>query len=259
MCDQYVQLYLSRPVHPRPICKTNSQSTTRIWKPVLLSLKATLWGLLSLVSLQSQAIPVISEVYYDQPGADGSQVFTELWGTPGFSLNGWSLVGVNGYNNNLYRSIDLHGTKLNAEGLLLISTAEADTELAALSHFTANIDWQNGVDAIQLIAPDAGIYDSLQYGTLVGFSVAEGQAAEDAPAGFSLSRSFANVDTQSNASDFSITAPTPGTVNLAPTLAASNATASIDNISTLYLLSLGLIPLLRLGKQGLKRPPNEPH
>ena len=38
---------------------------------------------------------LINEVYYDSPGADGPNVFTELCGPPGTVLDGWTLVSIN--------------------------------------------------------------------------------------------------------------------------------------------------------------------
>ncbi len=49
-------------------------------------------ALLVLVLAQAaQAMPVLSEVYYDATGSDDGQLFVEIAGTPGASLDGWLL------------------------------------------------------------------------------------------------------------------------------------------------------------------------
>jgi len=52
---------------------------------------------------------VISEVFYDASGPDAGNVFVELFGLPGESLDGLILEGVNGGNGAVYRSILLSG------------------------------------------------------------------------------------------------------------------------------------------------------
>jgi len=91
---------------------------------------------------------VIQEVYYDQPGADGTEVFTELFGSPGMSLDGFSLVGINGSVGEDYGTIDLSGFTIQADGISLI--ADINTNLTGADLLAASIDWQNGVDAVQL-------------------------------------------------------------------------------------------------------------
>ena len=79
----------------------------------------------SLWASEGSATPVIQEVFYDALGPDTSSVFTELYGCPGTALNGWSLVGVNGANGRAYRTLELTGAVIPADGLLVLATASA--------------------------------------------------------------------------------------------------------------------------------------
>ncbi len=206
---------------------------------------------------QAQALPVIQELYYDQTGSDGSDVFTELYGDPGFDFAGWQLWGLNGSNGSRYRTIDLTGAIIPADGILLITTDRRSDSLALLSDFTAAIDWQNGPDAVQLVDDAGRVADAIQYGTTAGFNVGEGAAATDVADGFSLSRRSAGLDTDDNANDFlELQTPTPGAVTFAaaallppaitPLLPAATA---IPISSTGLLLLLGLLPLLSMGRR----------
>ena len=73
----------------------------------------------------AQASVVIQEVLYDGPGTDPDDVFTELFGTPGTDLGGWRLTGVNGNDGSIYRTIDLGGLVIPADGILVIATEAA--------------------------------------------------------------------------------------------------------------------------------------
>ena len=132
-----------------------------------LTLGTTLVTVLSVLTAApvADAGPIIQELYYDAAGGpDSAGVFTELFGTPGMPLIGWSLVGVNGSTGLPYRTIDLTGAVLPADGLLLIASTSAAVTLAALRDFTANVDWQNGPDAVRLLDPTSTVIDAVQYG-----------------------------------------------------------------------------------------------
>jgi len=152
---------------------------------------------------------VINEVLYDGPGSDSDDVFTELFGTPGMSLDGWTLVGVNGGNGDTYRAIDLSGVLMPEDGLLVIATSSANSALAALTDFVANVDWQNGPDAVQLWFSGV-LQDALQYGDAGVNNAGEGTHADMVTAGMSLSRNWLGADTDNNAFDFSAVEATPG-------------------------------------------------
>jgi hypothetical protein len=146
------------------------------------------------------------------PGPDASSVFTELVAPPSFSFDGWSLVGVNGANGDLYRIIDLTGAVVPADGIFVVATASAMIELARVRDFIANVDWQNGPDAIQLRNALDEIVDALQYGDAGERNAGEGVPASRVAPGQSLSRNEASLDTNDNAADFRESAPSAGWV-----------------------------------------------
>lgn len=153
---------------------------------------------------------VINEVYYDEPGPDGPNIFTELFGPAGKSLDGWTLEGINCGTGLNYRTIDLTGVVIPADGLLVIATSDAIDPTLAARDFSVNIDWQNGPDAILLVGPDSNTMDALQYG-VGNYNFGEGNPAPDVAPGYSLSRDSAHTDTDDNFSDFLESSPTPGT------------------------------------------------
>lgn len=176
---------------------------------------------------------VINEVLYDGPGSDADDVFTELFGTPGLALDGWSLTGTNGSNGSVYRMVDLTGGVIPADGIFLIATL--DTILNGADFF-ANVDWQNGPDSIQLLDADEMVADAIQYGDAGVFNAGEGSPAIDTGAGQSLSRDRFGTDTNDNFADFTaLDSPTPGS---GPLL------ATVPEPGSLILLSLGLLGLL---------------
>ena len=156
------------------------------------------------------AAPILQEVFYDASGADSAEVFTEIFGPAGMLLDGWSLVGINGGTGTAYRTIDLTGAIIPLDGLLTIATGSADPSLAAVRDFTANVDWQNGPDAVQLIDPFAVIVDAIQYGDAAANNAGFGLPALDAAAGSSLSRDLFGTNTGDNFADFVVGVPSPG-------------------------------------------------
>lgn len=153
---------------------------------------------------------VINEVYYDSPFGDGPNVFTEIFGPAGMSLDGWTLDGINGATGLSYRIIDLAEAVIPADGLLVIARDDAVGPAQAARDFVADVDWQNGPDAVLLVDPEGNTVDALQYGDAGTNNAGEGIPAPDIN-GASLSRDAAHTDTDDNASDFSITSPpTPG-------------------------------------------------
>ena len=116
-------------------------------------------GVLAVACLASRAAsagPIIHEVFYDAVGSDTGQVFTEIYGEAGMGLSGWSLVGINGSSGSPYRTIDLTGAVIPADSLLVIAQSSATPLLAGFRDFVANVDWQNGPDAVQFLDPWGG-------------------------------------------------------------------------------------------------------
>ena len=160
----------------------------------------------------ASAATILSEVFYDAAGADDGYGFVELAGEPGTPLDGLQLVGVNGYNGATGPVIELAGV-IGPDGLFLVAdrTGGGSTFVAG-SDLLSNFDFQNGPDSIVLLDGET-VLDALGYGV---FGVAdvfagEGSAAPDAPAGSSLARLFADLDTDDNSADFEVLGvPTPG-------------------------------------------------
>jgi hypothetical protein len=185
---------------------------------------------------------VIQEVFYDGEGSDADDVFTELFGTPGMSLDGWSLVGVNGGNGETYRTLDLSGVLIPFDGLLVIATSSANSALAAVTDYVANVDWQNGPDAVQLWFGSSRM-DALQYGDAGVNNAGEGGVAETTLAGLSLSRDFLGSDTDINAQDFAVGEASAG---------VGPAVVPVPAAVWLFLSGLGLLGTRRKSKSGPK-------
>jgi hypothetical protein len=175
-----------------------------------------LW--LALAPQTGSALPLISEVFYDAEGSDDGLSFVELYGTPGASLDGLVLEGINGSNGAITHSLALAGT-MPADGLFVVADdAGGGATLVPGADFVLNFDFQNGPDSLVLRSGDA-VLDAVGYGVFGAgdFFAGEGAAAPDGPAGSSLARRFANVDSGDNLADFTVLdVPTPGSAPLAP-------------------------------------------
>jgi hypothetical protein len=196
-------------------------------------------ALVLLGAAPAAALPVLSEVFYDAVGTDDGQSFVELYGAPGTSLDGLVIEGVNGADGSVTHSIALTGT-IGPDGLFVLADRTSDgTTLVADADLLLDFDFQNGPDSVVLRSASA-VLDALGYGAFLAGEVnaGEGDPAVDPPAGQSLARHFANLDTDDNASDFLASAPTPGSAPLALPEPAGTG-----------LLGLGLLGLARLGRR----------
>ncbi len=195
------------------------------------------WVVVLLMSLQSvaSATPLLSEVYYDAVGTDGGKVFVELYGQAGESLEGLQLVATNGATGSAVFSVDLTGIFPEGGFFVLADGSSGVTEVFNADLIVANVDHQNGPENFLLFSGET-LLDALGFGDFSEGDVfqGEGMAAPDAPAGSSLARWFANIDTHDNAADFTILAlPTPGEGSL----------SSVPEPGGLLLSGLGLLLL----------------
>jgi hypothetical protein len=167
----------------------------------------------------ARALPLLSEVLYDAVGTDDGALFVELYGTPGTSLEGWSIEGVNGADGEVTVSLPLSGT-IPGDGIFVVADGGASGPTAvAGADLVANFDFQNGPDSVVLRDALGTVVDALGYGTFEAgtFFAGEGTAAPDGAAGESLARVFANIDTDDNAADFALLeVPTPGQAPVSP-------------------------------------------
>ena len=168
-------------------------------------------AVLSMSSVQAQT--VISELLYDASNTDNGNVFVELFGSPGTPLDGLLLEGVNGSDGSIYRSVVLAGV-IPADGVFLIGDDSGDgSTFVSDADLVREIDFQNGPDSVVLRNGDT-VLDALGYGDFTGQVFAgEGDAAPDVPAGGSLARHNALLDTNNNFNDFMVLdLATPGAV-----------------------------------------------
>lgn len=89
---------------------------------------------------------IINEVNSDSPGSDQEE-FLELGNTNGgsTSLDGYIVVLFNGYNDKVYKTIDLTGYKTRPNGLFLLGAAKFSPDINLTSNWL-----QNGADAVTL-------------------------------------------------------------------------------------------------------------
>lgn len=172
----------------------------------------------SLAARPAAALPLISEAFYDAVGIDDGQSFVELHGAPGTVLDGWTVELVNGADGEVATTLALLGV-IGPSGLYVVADRFSDgTSAVPGADLLLNFDFQNGPDSIVLRGP-GGVVDALGFGEFgpAEFFAGEGTAALDVPAGSSLARHFADLDTDDNALDFGeLLVPTPGSAQFVP-------------------------------------------
>ncbi|MDJ0866502.1 MAG: PEP-CTERM sorting domain-containing protein [Myxococcota bacterium] len=191
-----------------------------------LLLLAVLPGL----ATSASAAPLLSEVFYDAVGSDNGESFVEIYGMPGTDLAGLTVEGINGSGGSVTVSVPLSGL-IPADGIFVLADDQGDgTTLVPDADLLANFDFQNGPDSV-VLRDELGVLDAVGYGVFDAGEVfaGEGAPAPDVPAGSSLARFLADVDSDDNATDFlELAAPTPGSAPLSvpePSSAALLATA----------------------------------
>jgi len=196
---------------------------------------------LSLSPAAARALPLLSEVFYDASGSDNGQSFVEIYGGAGFVLDGLTLEGVNGANGAVAPLLALTGS-IPDDGLFVVADDSGDgTTGVPGADLVANFDFQNGPDSIVLRGPD-GVIDAVGYGVFGAAEVfaGEGRPAPDAPAGASLARRLADVDSDDNAADWIVLdTPTPGDAPL----------VGVPEPSSALLLAAGLVLLGRSSRR----------
>ncbi len=187
------------------------------------------------------ASPVISELFYDAIGPDSGLAFVELFGTPGDSLDGLRLEGINGTDGNVYTSFNLSGV-FPADGILVIGDDAAGSTQVPNADLIGNIDFQNGPDSV-VLRDDTSIFDAVGYGVFGAGDIfaGEGSPTADPASGSSIARFDLGLDTNDNSVDFiSLTAPTPGSV---PGVSAVPLPAAF------YLFMSGVISLVGIARR----------
>lgn len=179
-------------------------------------MKRWLWIVLALAGLtaagSATAQIVINEVFYDGPSTD-TNTWVELKGTPGMSLDGYAVVGVNGNGGVDYNTIALTGYAIPADGYFLICQNASDPGGADL--VTNLVDYQNGPDSIQLRL-GAAVIDAVGYQAHGPNDIfaGEGSPAPDQTPPNSLARCPDGFDSNENSTDFRLDpTPTPGIAN----------------------------------------------
>lgn len=165
-----------------------------------------------------QALPpadiVINELLYDSEGSD-TNVFVEIKGPAGTSLEGFFIVGVNGATGADYQAVALTGS-VAASGFFVVAHTQADSTIAEQAgQFSDEVNFENGPDSVQLRFGET-VVDAVGYGTFPEgtFFGGEGEPAVDVVAGHSLGRDSQGTDTNDNATDFSEFAmSSPGSAN----------------------------------------------
>jgi hypothetical protein len=99
-------------------------------------------ALVAAAALQAPAARAvqISELLYDATGTDNGKVFVELWGTPGTSLEGYTIEGVNGADGAVGPTLALTGA-IPADGFFVVGDTDGTATLVADVDLILNFDF----------------------------------------------------------------------------------------------------------------------
>jgi len=214
--------------------------------------------ILSAAATATHAAVVINEIDYDQPGSDIAE-FIELFnpGSDQVSLDGYMLELVNGNSGNTYRSLDLAGLTIAANGYLVLcgdTLAVANCNIDITSSSWIQNGGSNG-DAIALLSGGT-VVDSLVYegiGSSLG-SLAEGNSftiADSNSINMSIARIPNGQDGNDNAGDFDSACLTPGSAN---TRGSGDCSVSVNPVpvpAAVWLFGSGLVGLFGVSRRNI--------
>ncbi len=195
---------------------------------------------------------IINEIDYDQPGTDTAE-FIELFnsGTSAASLDSFSIDLINGTSLSSYRTIDLSGFNIDANGYFVMC---GDASLVANCDysFTTTSSWfQNGApDAVGLYE-NSTLIDSLSYeGTLAPFTEGSVLTISDNNTDIlSIGRIISGIDSNNNLLDFELGCITPGTANIAGSGNCSSNVSAVPLPAAAWLFGSGLIGLVGMARR----------
>ncbi|HEY5656646.1 MAG TPA: PEP-CTERM sorting domain-containing protein [Myxococcota bacterium] len=194
---------------------------------------------------------VISELFYDAVGVDDGLSFVELYGAPGTSLDGLVVEGINGANGAVTHSLVLSGAVPDDGIFVLADGVDGGASFVPDADLVLDFDFQNGPDSVALRSGEV-VLDALGYGVFAPGDVFAGLGtpAPDVPAGASLARRFANVNSGDNFADFiALDVPTPGSAPL----------VGVPEPGTALLVAAGLAGFARSGARRRRMHPARSH
>ena len=206
----------------------------------------------SMASVSNAAV-VINEIDYDQPGTDTSE-FIELFNSSSSAvlLDNYFVDLINGSNSSSYRTIDLSGFSIDANGYFVMC---GDASLVAncdYSFTTTNSWFQNGSPDAVALYENSNLLDSLSYeGDLPPFSEGTFLSGSDNNTDIiSISRIPNGLDSNNNAADFQQGCITPGSVNI-----AGSGDCSVTSVSAVpipaaaWLFGSGILGLVGFARR----------
>jgi hypothetical protein len=173
-------------------------------------------SVLFLVALSCGVLPcgagvVINEIYYDHPGRDEGWEFVEIYNATeaAVDLSLWRLESIDGATGRVTTVWTAPMAARIAPGALLCIAGSARDPA---SGFLLKGSLGNGPDAVRLVSPECAA-DLVGYGACASSDLYESSPAGEAAAGSSLARKPDGFDSDVNATDFVVAAPTPGRMN----------------------------------------------